>query len=341
MNPTAAPARARATGVPTAGLPGLVRVGPEAAVLDVGSCSAHLWVATLDPGRGLTVSISMKFPTRLGEAIGADGAVSSRGVSRVAGAVTAAVRAADDLGICDLIPYATSAVRDATNSDVVAERVEVESGLVLRFLTGEQEARLSYLAARRWYGAVAGQLLVLDIGGGTIEVAQGHGDVAHLAVSLPLGAGALTRSHLPDHPASKSQLGELRRHIREISAPIAAAVRAHGGGFTAVATSRTYAQLARLTAATRSDATGGPAGSGSLRRADLPAHITRLATMSPTRRARLPGISTPRARQSLAGALVAHTTMDLFGVREVQICPWGLREGILLARSAEAAAQGH
>jgi exopolyphosphatase / guanosine-5'-triphosphate,3'-diphosphate pyrophosphatase len=106
------------------------------------------------------------------------------------------------------------------------------------------------------------------------------------------------------------------------------------GTRTAVATSRTFQQLARLCGAP--PMRDGPFVPRVLRRDDLSAQLNRLAALPVAERAGLPGISAARARQSLAGAIVAHTAMSLLRVSEVTVCPWALREGILLRRLESA-----
>jgi exopolyphosphatase / guanosine-5'-triphosphate,3'-diphosphate pyrophosphatase len=109
--------------------------------------------------------------------------------------------------------FTTSAVRDAANRDLILDRVEAEAGVRPQYLSGEDEARLIYLAVHQWFGWSAGRLLILDIGGGSMEIVLGRDAEPELAVSLPLGAGRLTRLFLPDDPPSRDQLAALRRHV--------------------------------------------------------------------------------------------------------------------------------
>ena len=108
---------------------------------------------------------------------------------------------AEDKGVEDVLPFATSAVREATNGEQVLARVARETGVALQVLSGEDEARLTFLAVRRWFGWSAGRLLVLDIGGGSLEIASGMDEDPDAAVSLPLGAGRLTAGLAAGRPA--------------------------------------------------------------------------------------------------------------------------------------------
>jgi exopolyphosphatase / guanosine-5'-triphosphate,3'-diphosphate pyrophosphatase len=297
-------------------------------VLDVGSNTAHLLVA--DAGAGMPLPVrAVKTRLRLAERVGPDGTLDHAAVARLADAVSAAVAQAREMGIQELFGYATAVVRDAPNRDEVLATVYQRSGVTLGVLSGVEEAELTFLAARRWMGWRAGPLLLMDIGGGSVEVAFGHDVTTEVAVSLPLGAGRLTRERLRGDPPSGRQVKALRDHLRDEFGEIAQRL-SWAEPRTAVATSRTFHQLARLCGAP--PRRRGPFVPRLLHRRDLREQLDRLARLPAADRARLPGISKPRARQSLAGALIAHTAMDLFGLRQVTICPWALREGILLRR---------
>jgi exopolyphosphatase / guanosine-5'-triphosphate,3'-diphosphate pyrophosphatase len=299
-------------------------------VLDIGSNSANLRVVDVYPGSPPLPVYRHTTATRLAESIGPDGTIDPPGVARLVDAVRAAVARARRQQVVELIPFATSAVRDAANRDQILRAINVDARLDVGFLSGEDEARLTYFAAHRWYGWSTGPLLMLDIGGGSMEVAQGRDEDPALAISLPLGAGRLTRSHLPEHPADRVQLKPLREHIREVLTPAVQRLQWESQPRRAVATSKTFKQLARF--AGEPD----PSGSGGrvLERRELKAWVPRLAAMTPAQRAELPGVTPARARQLLAGAVVAATTMTALGLDRVHICPWALREGILLRRMA-------
>ena len=155
----------------------------------------------------------MKAPTLLGEAFAPDGGIEPAGVGRVVAAVNHAMSVARRLGVQQLYVFTTSAVPDATNRDVILDRVEADAGVRPQYLSGEDEARLTYLAVHGWYVWSAGRLLILDIGGGSMEIVLGRDAEPELAMSLPLGAGRLTREFLPDDPPSRHQIVALRRHV--------------------------------------------------------------------------------------------------------------------------------
>ncbi|MEE1930408.1 Ppx/GppA phosphatase family protein [Streptomyces sp. TRM 70351] len=299
-------------------------------VLDVGSNTVHLLVVDAYQGARPLPAYSHKAELRLAELLDAAGAISAEGVDRLVTTVREALEVAEDKGVEDVLPFATSAVREASNGGEVLDRVAAETGVRLGVLSGPDEARLTFLAVRRWFGWSSGRLLVLDIGGGSLEVAYGMDEEPDAAVSLPLGAGRLTNDRLPADPPDPEDVRALRRHVRAEIARIVGEFSRLGAPDHVVATSKTFKQLARLGGAARS--AEGLYVQRELSRAALVEWVPRLGGMTAAQRAELPGVSAGRARQLLAGALVAEAAMELFAVEALEICPWALREGVILRR---------
>ncbi|MEV7547751.1 Ppx/GppA phosphatase family protein [Streptomyces sp. NPDC089915] len=299
-------------------------------VLDVGSNTVHLLVVDAHPGARPLPAHSHKEQLRLAELLDERGAITPEGVERLVSVIGEAVQAAEDKGCEDVLPFATSAVREAPNADEVLARVKAETGVELPVLSGEDEARLTFLAVRRWFGWSAGKLLVLDIGGGSLEVAYGIDEDPDAAVSLPLGAGRLTSAWLPGDPPDPADVKALRRHVRAQIARTVGEFSRFGAPDHVVATSKTFKQLARIAGAARE--ADGLYVQRDLTRKSLEEWVPRLTTMTTAERSTLPGVSDGRASQLLAGALVAEAAMDLFGVDTLEICPWALREGVILRR---------
>ncbi|MFI0998821.1 Ppx/GppA family phosphatase [Streptomyces galbus] len=299
-------------------------------VLDVGSNTVHLLVVDAHPGARPLPAHSHKAELRLAQLLDGDGAIGTEGIDRLIGVLHDALQAAEDKGVEELLPFATSAVREASNADDVLARVQEQTGVELQVLAGDEEARLTFLAARRWFGWSAGKLLVLDIGGGSLEIAYGIDEEPDAAVSLPLGAGRLTAGWLPGDPPRPEDVRALRRHVRAQIARTVGEFSRFGAPDHVVATSKTFKQLARIAGAARS--AEGLYVQRELKRESLEAWVPRLAGMTVAQRAELPGVSEGRAGQLLAGALVAEGAMDLFGVETLEVCPWALREGVILRR---------
>ncbi len=293
-------------------------------VLDIGSNTGHLLVVDAFRGGPPVAAHSYKEPLRLAEHLDRHHAVTAEGVARLVKYVVEARSEAEDKGCTTILAFATSAVRDAVNVDDVIATVNQASGLDLQVLAGPDEARLTFLAVRRWFGWSAGRLGVFDIGGGSLEIAAGADENPDIAHSMALGAGRLTREWLD---AGKTN-AELRLHVRSTIAEEAGAILRGGSFDRAVATSKTFRSLARICGSA-------PSSEGQyvrrvLRKRDLAVLVDELQTMSPEAVSKLPGVSPDRAHQIQAGAIVAAATMDLFDLNELEICPWALREGVLL-----------
>ncbi|MFD5744891.1 Ppx/GppA family phosphatase [Streptomyces massasporeus] len=296
-------------------------------VVDVGSNTVRLVVADAADGVPLPVHTA-KWRLRLSEQITPGGPIPEQAVGQLVDAVTAASRTATRWGAADPPAFATAVVRNAPNRHEVLRTVRARTGVDLCTLPGEVEAELTFLGARRWMGWRSGPLALLDIGGGTLEVAFGRGRLPDFVASLPLGARKLTHEYFADDdPPSPEQMRALRRKVRHQLRDVAARIRWEGPR-TAVATSRTFQQLGRLCGA--APGRHGPFVDRQMHRSELREAITRLAALPAAERAHLPGISAPRAAQSLAGAVVGHTALKLTGIKAVTVCPWAIREGVLL-----------
>jgi exopolyphosphatase / guanosine-5'-triphosphate,3'-diphosphate pyrophosphatase len=297
-------------------------------VLDVGSNTVHLLVVDAHQGGRPLPAFSHKAEIRLGENMDSADRVSDECVQQLREFVQESLRIAEDKGVHKMLAFATSAVRDAANGDELLAQIQADTGVSIKVLPGPDEARLTFLAARRWFGWSAGRLLMLDIGGGSLEIASGHDEEPDHAVSLPLGAGRLTRDWLPGDPPSADDLRKLRRHVRAEIATIAGTLLRDGPPNHAVATSKTFRQLAR--------AAGAPPSSEGLyvrrvlKHADVTALAERLPELTVAERADLPGVSAGRAHQLAAGAIVADAAMDLLNMPVLELCPWALREGVIL-----------
>ena len=299
-------------------------------VLDVGSNTVHLLVVDAYRGGHPWPAYSEKSVLRLAEQIAPSGDLSTEGADGLVEAVTSARDHAIRLKTDDLLAFATSAVRGARNSADVLTRVRQETGVALDVLSGDDEARLTFLAVRRWFGWSAGQLLVLDIGGGSLEVAFGIDELPDLALSLPLGAGRLTRERLSGDPPPAEQVDALTEHVEKVLQQSADQLPKRSDVDRPVATSKTFRTLARLAGAAPS-----AAGQRTPRRLTITGlhqvlgFIRRIPSGG---LAELDGVSPRRAHQLLAGAVVAEATMRHLGLDELQICPWALREGVILRR---------
>lgn len=305
-------------------------MGMRLGVLDVGSNTVHLLVVDAHQGARPQPAFSHKMELHLVEQLDETGSITDDGALRLEAFVAEALAVAEDKGVEEVIGFATSAIREAVNGESVLAGIRERVGVDLTVLSGQAEAQLTFLAVRRWFGWSAGRLLVLDIGGGSLEMAAGYDEMPDVARSLPLGAARLTKEWLPGDPPDEEAVRALRRHVRAQIAKVVGELMRYGRPDRVVATSKTFRQLARIAGAAPS--TEGLFVPRRLSRADLADWVPKLARTSTAERAELPGVSPGRANQLLAGAIVADAAMDLTESSHVTVCPWALREGVILRR---------
>ncbi|TDX79286.1 exopolyphosphatase/guanosine-5'-triphosphate,3'-diphosphate pyrophosphatase [Rathayibacter sp. PhB151] len=299
-------------------------------VLDIGSNTVHLLLVDAHPGARPVPYRSHKRSLALVAYLDAAGDITEEGQRELISFVAEAHEVARRHRAEDLLAFATSAIREAGNGAAVLERVRTETGVHLQELGGEAEASATFLAVRRWFGWGAGSILDLDIGGGSFELSMGVDEVPELAVSVPLGAGRVTRDLLDGDPASATSVKAARRHAREVLAEPVRAFLSLGTPDLVAGTSKTFRSLARITGAAPSAA--GPLARRELHLVDLRLWSSRLAAISAADRSALPGVSALRAPQLLAGALVAEAAMEALHVETLVICPWATREGLIIRR---------
>lgn len=303
--------------------------GMRLGVLDIGSNTGHLLVVDAHGGAAPLPAYSYKEPLRLAEHLDAEGNVSPTGIDALTTFTAQALRVAEEKGCEEMLSFATSAVRDAGNCDAVLAHVRQQTGVQIEVLLGEDEARLTFLAVRRWFGWSAGRLAVFDIGGGSLEIAAGTDERPDVAWSLPLGAARLARAEFAARPDDE-QLRAIRRRIRADIAHDAGHLLRGGSTHRAAATSKTFRSLARICGAAPSG--DGPLVPRTLPLAELRQWIPKLVAMTPEELAALPGVSPSRTHQIVPGAMVAEACMDIFDIAELEVCPWALREGVILER---------
>jgi exopolyphosphatase / guanosine-5'-triphosphate,3'-diphosphate pyrophosphatase len=295
-------------------------------VLDVGSNTIHLQVMDAHPGARPTPATNYKVELRLTEYLNADGAISQTGVVLLNSAVSDAVKHAHENEADEILAFATSALREAKNGAQIIADINKKFEIDLQVLDGDDEASMTFLAVRRWLGWSAGKLLVLDIGGGSLEIASGDNELPEATLSLPLGAARSTREFLGDDPYTPKNVKALEKHAQEmLKSSIPSNLLAHDANHF-VGTSKTFRTLARICAHWYGD------NPKFLEKKSLETAVPKLIAMNNKSRLELPGVSPSRAQQIVAGAIVALAVMDRLDVDEVEICPWALREGIVLRR---------
>ena len=293
-------------------------------VLDVGSNTVHLQIVDTSPGARPNPTFNYKEELKLTQYISEDNLVSDEGIEKLRSSIKRAIEQSASVQTQELLPFATSALREASNGEEIINSINKDFKIDLQVLSGEEEAKLTFLAARRWFGWSSGRLLVIDIGGGSLEMAVGVDESPEIATSLPLGAARLTKDFLKGDPYTDKSIRALRDHIENKLEQILPSLVKHQDTDRAIATSKTLRTLARLSGDWFD-------GSGKNITVEAVRKISaKLSEMDESTRAKLPGVSENRASQIVAGAFVAESVMRNLDIKELEICPWALREGVVL-----------
>ncbi|MCX6446667.1 MAG: Ppx/GppA phosphatase family protein [Actinobacteria bacterium] len=269
-------------------------------------------------------TFNYKEELRLTQYINEDNLVSDEGIEKLRSSIKRAIEQSASVQTQELLPFATSALREASNGEKIISSINKDFHIDLQVLSGEEEAKLTFLAARRWFGWSSGRLLVIDIGGGSLEMAAGVDESPEIATSLPLGAARLTKDFLKGDPYTDKSLRALRDHIENKLEQILPSLVKHQESDRSIATSKTLRTLARLSG-DWFDGTGKNITVEAVRKISA-----KLSEMDENTRAKLPGVSENRASQIVAGSLVAESVMRNLDIKELEICPWALREGVVL-----------
>lgn len=297
------------------------------AVLDLGSTSFHLLVADASPTGSIERVVRRRVMLRLGATIADEGAIPKPIASRAVESARALRRVAEQAGAERLLPVATAALREASNGAPLADSIARALGTPVRVLSGIEEARLIFAAFRHRLPLRDEVALGMDLGGGSLELAIGDAFEIQWETTLPLGVTRLHGELALHDPLKRRERKEIEERVEACLAPCRKEVRARSPKLP-IASGGTARALARL-AEQRGE---GRAANGGLRvgRDDLSRLADDLARATHEERLRMPGMKRNRADLLPTGAVVLDTLMQRLSLRELLICDWGLREGVIL-----------
>ncbi len=305
------------------------------AVVDLGSNSFRLVVFEVHAARPGALAGWWKRtdeihePVRVGAGVDSTGALGEDGMARASAAIEVFAHFCEAAGLVDdeVDVVATSAIREATNSEEFLDRAREASGLAIRVLSREEEARYGYLAAVNSTDLISGA--VLDVGGGSLQLVRVHERLAGDLDSWRLGAVRMTERFLPgDGAATGKQLKALREHVaRKLDQAdwLAGAERLVGIGGTV----RNLAAALQRALETPEFGVQGYV----IEREPLDDLVARLARMPVADRRRVPGIKPARGDIVLAGAVVVQQVLESGGFAGIEATEAGLREGVFFARA--------
>jgi exopolyphosphatase/guanosine-5'-triphosphate,3'-diphosphate pyrophosphatase len=297
------------------------------AAIDIGSNSIRQIVADVSPDGTITVVDEMKSAPRLGADVDITGVLGSNAMAAAAAAVGRMAILARQLGARRIEAVATSAVRDAANGAEFAARVRQEAGLTLRIIDGRDEARLSWLSALAHFDLGVGRTVVMDIGGGSLELVLAADGVLDDLVSLPFGALRLTERYLRDgvtHATLRALRREVRRSLRDVLP------RGDWRGALLIGSGGTFTNLAGMHLARRGMMSARNVHATAVPRVELEHILDGLANMTPAERRATPGLNPERSDIIVAGLAVAAEVLARLESRELVVSRYGIREGLLL-----------
>lgn len=293
---------------------------PTLAAVDLGANSVRLKVARF-AARGLVTLHEDREVVRLGESVFRTGMLAPDAMARTVKVLHRFRKAVDKFGDVRVRMTATSALRDARNSQAFIEWVRVRTGWETEVISGIEEARLIHLGivtnmrVRKW------PMLLMDLGGGSCELTLSEHNHIRQTVSIPVGAVRLTQEFLAHDPPKQSELNSMNAYIAEKVRRVARDF-VKAAPATVVATSGTAAALA-----------GGRERFVSSR--EVLELAEELAEMPYAERIRMPGIGTRRGEIIVAGAAAYAQVMERCGLRGYRYSDLGLRDGVLAAMAAD------
>jgi exopolyphosphatase/guanosine-5'-triphosphate,3'-diphosphate pyrophosphatase len=299
------------------------------AVVDLGSTSFHMLVADVTRAGGLHPVARGRAMLELGSLLATSRHIPAEAEERALAAARRLAQRARALGARRLLPVGTAALREAANGRALRRRLGEALGSEVRLLSGEEEARLMFAAFRRRVMFPLGPVLGLDLGGGSLELALGDVRRIRREWTLRLGAARLRAEFVSDDPPPPRAVRALRERVREVSLPLAGAIRTAGPQLC-VASGGTARALGRLVVGLR-----GMRPAQSINQLEVPTSelraISRHLLQTPrAERLRMPGMRRRRVDLLPTGTLVLATVAETLGLDGYTLTDWGLREGVLL-----------
>lgn len=298
------------------------------AVIDIGTNSIHMVLAEILPDASFKILDRFKDITRLGNGVFATMRLSDEAMGRALGVIKTLVTLARNKGFDRIVAVATSAVREAKNGGDFVALILEQTGLRVRVISGIEEARLIFLGVRNSIALPDGPTLVVDIGGGSVELIVGHRDGLIHGKSLKLGAIRLAEQYLPKTPPSKSMMQELETavstHLRDTLQSF------NIKQFHAlVATSGMAGNVAEVMHLRRTNRVLPQHNLASVPLKDIRSLETELARSSVKERLAIPGLDPKRVDTLLPATVVLRCLLELSGLRELTLCDKAIREGVI------------
>jgi exopolyphosphatase/guanosine-5'-triphosphate,3'-diphosphate pyrophosphatase len=297
------------------------------AAIDIGSNSIRQTIADVSPGGSIRVVDEMRASPRLGAGLDRTGALSEIAVENALATLSRMATLARQQGAKRTEVVATSAVREASNGAAFLALVREETGLRVRVLEGDDEAKLSFLSALAHFDLATGRAVVMDIGGGSLEIVLSADGLIDRLISLPMGAIRMTEQFLAGETPQRG-MRRLRKHVRrELKAHLSAK---HWRAAQVISSGGTFTNLASIYLARQGMDSARTVHGTIVPRVELEHIVDLLNNMSPSERQGVPGLTPARADIIVAGFTVAAEVLARLDVADLVVSAYGIREGILL-----------
>ncbi|WP_019506638.1 Ppx/GppA phosphatase family protein [Pleurocapsa sp. PCC 7319] len=299
------------------------------AAIDIGTNSIHMIVVEVNNKKSFDIINREKEMAKLGAGVFASNYISDRAFKIGLETISRYVQLADSLGVDEIITAATSAIREARNGEDFLNQVVAQTGLTPRMISGQEEARLIFLAVRNSIALESDKALVLDIGGGSTEAVLGDRSKIFFKDSMPLGVLRLLDMFEDRGTVGTEGKGVLEAHIRFVGKQIFKQI--HDLGFDRVigtsGTIRTMGEAAHVAAGGESWQS---VNAEVVQLKDIDKLTQKLLDMKPEERAEVKEISDKRADAIHLGGVLLVQLLEMAGVKEITLCDASLREGMIL-----------
>lgn len=298
------------------------------AAIDIGSNSIHMVIARVGRG-GFEIVDRAKEMVGLGRSTLTTGSLSPVAIDTGFRTLETFQQLAQQHHADPILAVATSAVREARNGGEFALRLWDRLGLHVDVITGIEEARLIFLAASHAIDFRGQRAVVIDIGGGSVEIIAGDGPEMRWAESVKLGVVRLTERFFTSDPPAPEKVAALRAHLASTLAPVFRKVRRFRPTVV-VGSSGTLLNLTAMAWALEHGQPPARVHNRILRARALEKIVAKVLVSSADERGELVGLDKKRVDLIPAGAVLTETLLRGFGAEEMRACDWALREGLLL-----------
>ncbi|MDD2365496.1 MAG: Ppx/GppA phosphatase family protein [Desulfuromonadaceae bacterium] len=298
------------------------------AAIDIGTNSIRCIVVEVDQQGRYTILDDEKATVRLGENLAADGSISPAAFARAVDAISRIRKLIDGFKVVEVEAVATSAVRGASNGTELISVLNRELGREIRIISGEEEAELVARSVRHNFDMTGKRYMIIDIGGGSVEIMSAVANHVESCFSLELGAVRMTDRFLKSDPVRDPEIRELKRFIRGELKKVFGDLRPPAQTF--IGSGGTITTLANMVMSMRGQSYSTSHGFEIIRSEIV--HLLAMLLRKDVKSLRnVPGLNPDRADIIVAGLIVVDEFMKYFGANILLVNERGIREGLIIS----------